>query len=96
MPKKRKSRGRSKGTKGRTELVRCDNCGALVPRDKIKRIAVRFSPVDAQLAKELRAKGAYIGSYRVVKSYCISCAVHYGIVKVRPRVERRLARPLSW
>ena len=96
MPKKRKSRGRSKGTKGRTELVRCDNCGALVPRDKIKRITVRFSPVDPQLAKELRAKGAYIGTYKVVKKYCVSCAVHYGIVKVRSRAERRLSRPLRY
>ncbi len=95
MPKKRKSRGRSKGTKGRTELVECDNCGALVPRDKIKRVTVRVSPVDAQLAKELKAKGAYISSYTTVKNYCVSCAVHYGIVKVRSREERKLIRPLG-
>ncbi|MCI4462089.1 MAG: 30S ribosomal protein S26e, partial [Thermogladius sp.] len=34
MPKKRESRGRRKGDKGKVELVQCDNCGRLVPADK--------------------------------------------------------------
>ena len=38
MPKKRKSRGRSKGGKGRSELVHCSGCGCLVPRDKAKKV----------------------------------------------------------
>ncbi|MEM2530863.1 MAG: 30S ribosomal protein S26e, partial [Candidatus Bathyarchaeia archaeon] len=29
MPKKRKSRGRSKGGKGRSEVIQCSNCGML-------------------------------------------------------------------
>ncbi|MCX6644059.1 MAG: 30S ribosomal protein S26e, partial [Candidatus Bathyarchaeota archaeon] len=33
MPVKRKSRGRSKGSKGSSSLVQCANCGAMVPRD---------------------------------------------------------------
>ena len=39
--------------------------------------------------KELRAQGAYIAPVTDVKFYCVSCAVHRGIVKVRSENERR-------
>jgi len=96
LTKKRKSRGRSKGDRGRSDLVHCSKCGALVPRDKAIKVTARYSPVDPMLAKELREKGSYVPSTMVTKYYCVSCAVHYGIVKVRPEDERkepgRLAR----
>jgi small subunit ribosomal protein S26e len=41
------------------------------------------------LAKELRQRGAYISAPVDTKYYCVSCAVHYGIVKVRAKDERR-------
>ncbi|MEM4246563.1 MAG: 30S ribosomal protein S26e [Candidatus Bathyarchaeia archaeon] len=89
MPKKRSSRGRSKGGKGASGLVQCDNCGALVPRDKAKHVTRFVSLVDRTLAKELRSQGAQIASQKVVKTYCVSCAVHHGVVKVRAKAERR-------
>jgi len=60
-----------------------------VPRDKAKRSTHWVSLVDPSLARELRAKGAYIARQRVVKFYCVSCAVHFGVSKVRARDERR-------
>ncbi|MDH7564023.1 MAG: 30S ribosomal protein S26e [Candidatus Bathyarchaeota archaeon] len=92
MPFKRKSRGRSKGGKGSSGVVQCQSCGQLVPRDKAKKVTRRFSIVDAQLAKELRQKGTYIAAPADTKYYCVSCAVHRGVVKVRAERERR-ARP---
>jgi len=89
MGKKRKSRGRSKGGKGRSELVQCSNCGMQVPRDKAKRMTHWVSLVEPTLARELRAKGTYIARRQVVKFYCVSCAVHFGVSKVRAREERR-------
>ncbi|OLB70778.1 30S ribosomal protein S26e [archaeon 13_2_20CM_2_52_21] len=89
MPKKRRSRGRSKGGKGRSELVQCSNCGMLTPRDKMKRVTSWVSLVEPTLAKELRAKGAYIARQRVMKNLCVSCAVHFGVSKVRSAEERR-------
>lgn len=89
MPKKRRSRGRSKGGKGRSEFVHCSNCGMLVPRDKAKKVTSHVSLVDPALARELRAKGAFIASQKVTKYYCVSCAVHFGVVKVRAREERK-------
>ncbi|MDA4124147.1 MAG: 30S ribosomal protein S26e [Thaumarchaeota archaeon] len=89
MTKKRKSRGRSKGGKGRGGLIYCSNCGAAVPRDKAKKVTTRVSLVEPTLARELRAAGAYIASPTTTRYYCISCSVHYGIVKVRAASERR-------
>ena len=89
MPMKRKSRGRSKGSKGRSGFVQCSMCGELVPRDKAKKLTRRTSLVDHTLAKELRQKGAYFPTRVQTKYYCISCAVHRGVVKVRSRSERK-------
>jgi len=65
-------------------------CGKLVPRDKAKKLSRRVSIVDAALARELRQRGAYMPTHIATKYYCISCAVHRGIVKVRARDERKL------
>ncbi len=89
MPKKRESRGRHKGDKGYVGHVQCDNCGRIVPRDKAVCITRMYSPVDPQLAQELEKKGAIIMRYPVTKCYCISCAIHLGILKVRPEAERK-------
>jgi small subunit ribosomal protein S26e len=90
MAKKRKNRGRAKGGKGRSDLVHCSNCGHLIPRDKAKKVTTTLSLVEPTLAKELRAAGAYIAAPKTIKYYCVSCAVHYGLVKVRAKEERRL------
>ncbi|MFQ5836819.1 MAG: 30S ribosomal protein S26e [Candidatus Bathyarchaeia archaeon] len=92
MPVKRKSRGRSKGGKGRSSRVQCCICGEMVPRDKAKKVSRRVSMVDSRLFKELRQKGAYITSRLDTKYYCVSCAVHRGVVKVRAK-DKRKKRP---
>jgi len=88
LPKKRKSRGRSKGGKGRSDVVQCSNCGSMVPKDKAKKKTSRTNLVEPTLARELRAAGAYIASPTTMKYYCVSCAVHYGMVKVRSKESR--------
>jgi len=62
----------------------------MVPRDKAKKSSRRTTLVDPALAKELRQKGTYISSSFDTKYYCVSCAVHRGIVKVRAEKERRM------
>lgn len=89
MTQKRKSRGRSKGGKGSSGTVQCSNCGRQVPIDKAKKMTSRVSLVEPMLARELRAAGAYIAAPKTIRYYCISCAVHYGMVKVRAKSERR-------
>ncbi|MEM3737421.1 MAG: 30S ribosomal protein S26e [Candidatus Bathyarchaeia archaeon] len=94
MGKKRKSRGRAKGGKGRSEPVQCSSCGSLVPRDKAKKVTKWVTFVDQALAKELRSQGAFIPRESVTKYYCVSCAVHRGVVKVRARDLRRTTRTI--
>ena len=89
VPVKRKSRGRSKGSKGRSDLVQCSGCGGLVPSDKAKKISRPVTLVEPTLARELRQRGAYMPMHVETKYYCVSCAVHRGVVKVRARNERR-------
>lgn len=89
MPMKRKSRGRAKGGKGKGAMVQCNGCGQLVPRDKVKRVSRRISMVDSTLYKELRQKGTYVSSSTATRYFCVSCAVHRGVVKVRAKDERK-------
>ena len=91
MAKKRKNRGRSsgRGKKGRNEYVRCSNCGRLIPVDKAIKREVVVSAVPKALAKELEKEGAFVPVKREVRYYCVSCAVHFGIAKIRSREERK-------
>lgn len=89
-PKKRKSRGRSKGDKGKDSIVYCDACGRPVPRGKAIKATKVVSFVDAQLRKELEKKGAIIPKYYVTKVLCVSCAVYQGVRKVRAEGERKV------
>ena len=89
MPLKRASRGRRKGGKGSSDRIQCVNCGATVPRDKAKKVTSRLNLVEHSLAKELRTQGAYIAPPRILKWYCISCAIHLRILKIRSEASRR-------
>jgi len=95
MPKKRKSRGRHKGDKGKEPMVQCDECGALVPRSKVVKVTKKYAPIDPQLANELRKKGAIIPMYEITKNLCIRCAIFRGIIKIRPEEERKKKVPLG-
>ncbi len=74
-------------------MVQCSMCGQLVPSDKAKKLTRRISVVDPILARELRQKGTYVSTRTQTKYYCVSCAVHRGVVKVRSKETRRTRRP---
>ncbi len=89
MTKKRKSGGRSKGSKGKGGLTQCSSCGRLVPSDKVKKETKYVTLIDPTLARELRKEGTQIPRERRVKYYCVSCAVHRGSVKIRSKETRK-------
>jgi len=93
MAKKRRSGGRSGGKRGSNTNEQCGNCGAIVPSDKIKKVTHYVSLVDPRMRKELKEAGAILPRRRVTEKYCISCAVHYGKVKIRAKDNRK---PDSW
>ena len=92
MPKKRKSGGRHKGSKGNSSGVQCSKCGRIVPADKVKKVTRSITTVDYRLASELRKEGTVIPVRRQIDTYCVSCAVHTGKVKVRSKALRKTKR----
>jgi len=83
VPKDKAKKVSSSGT------VQCTNCGQTVPKDKAKKVTGKINLVEHTLAKELRAQGAYIAQSTVLKTYCISCAIHFKILKIRSADSRR-------
>ena len=96
MPSKRRSNGRNKKNKGHADTVRCTNCGRVVSKDKaIKRFQQR-NMVDASSKRDIQENYAYAQSeftmpkIFVKLSYCVSCAIHARIVRVRSVEDRRI------
>ena len=88
MPSKRRNNGRAKKNKGHSDTIICDNCGRVFPKDKaIKRFAMR-KIVDESSRKDIEDNYAYPDNFHLPKiyikqHYCVSCAIHARIVRVR-------------
>ena len=89
MPSKRRNNGRSKKNKGHSDVVNCLNCGRIYPKDKaIKRFQMK-KIVDESSRKDIEDNYAYdkadfhLPKLYLKQCYCVSCAIHARIVRVR-------------
>ena len=96
MPSKRRNNGRSKKNKGHANIVRCTNCGRCVGKDKaIKRFQMR-NMVDLSSKRDIEDNYAYTNTPFVMPkvyvklSYCVACAIHARIVRVRSGDDRKV------
>ena len=96
MPKKRRNGGRGKKNKGLSKVVNCCNCGRVVGKDKaIKRFQAR-NMVDASSKRDIKENSAYaeedfyMPRIYIKQEYCVSCAVHHRIVRVRSVTDRKV------
>ncbi len=100
MPCKRRNAGRNKNNKGHADAVHCANCCRLVPKDKaIKRFLIK-NMVDASSARDIKEVSVYndgteenqyvLPKLFIKNQYCVSCAIHARIVRVRSGEDRRV------
>lgn len=93
MPIKRRNHGRCKNHAGRTKPVHCHNCYRLVPVDKITRRFTQKQIIDSNIQQDVLSacviEDFVLPKQYVKVQYCVSCALHNHLIRVRSAEERK-------
>lgn len=93
MPVKRQNHGRAKKNRGSTCNTQCNQCGAIVAKDKAISRSSNSPIVEAAAMDDLRAATIYetpeVPTFMNIENHCISCAFHLRIIKARNTEARK-------
>ncbi|KAI4291872.1 small subunit ribosomal protein S26e [Pancytospora philotis] len=93
MPVKRQNHGRQKKNRGSVCAIQCVQCGAIVPKDKAISRSSNKPVIEAASMDDLKVATIYdapeVPTFSTIDSYCVSCACHLRIVKVRSEIHRK-------
>ncbi len=102
MPVKRRNHGRQKKNRGSTNNQQCVQCGAIVSKDKAVTRINNTQVIEPAAMDDLNVATYYeqpeIPTFLNIENYCISCACHLRIVKVRSKTHRKdrfVTRPVK-
>lgn len=94
MPVKRQNHGRQKKNRGATCNTQCNQCGAIVAKDKAISRTTNHPIIEAACMDDLRAASVYevpeVPTFLNIENHCVSCACHLRIVKVRSVADRKI------
>ncbi|KAL6122233.1 hypothetical protein NUSPORA_00737 [Nucleospora cyclopteri] len=93
MPVKRQNHGRQKKNRGSVNNIQCVQCGRVSPKDKSVSRSSNTPLVEAASMEDLNSHTIYkepeVPTFFNIDNYCISCACHLRIVRVRAEVHRK-------
>jgi len=93
MPVKRRNHGRQKSNRGATNNVQCNQCGAIVAKDKAVSRSSNQPVIEAASMDDLNIATLHerpeVPTFFNIENHCISCACHLRIVKVRSKIHRQ-------
>lgn len=93
MPVKRQNHGRQKHNRGATNNVQCNQCGAIVAKDKAISRSSNQPVIEAASMDDLNVATIYgkpeVPTFLNIEYHCVSCACHLRIVRARNKDKRK-------